>query len=200
VPVTAKDLKRLLDSFDWDSWNSELREIIEEGYRAVALDQAAREADAHDLEFSPKDPFVERWFTRYLGERITQIDETTRDTLRDELQAAFADGKAQSATELAGNLRDAVSDSAALSPSRALTIARTETAIGYNHGALLAYGQNGIERVEVSDGDGDEECAEADGQIWTLEHAMDDPVAHPNCVRSFSPVVEEVDDSQADEE
>jgi len=125
-----------------------------------------------------------------VGERITQIDETTRGTIRDELQRALADGTGESATELAERLRDAVDDSAALSPSRALMIARTETAIAYNHGALLAYGQNGIEHVDVSDGDEDDECAEADGQTWTIEEAMADPVAHPNCVRSFEPADE----------
>jgi hypothetical protein len=191
VPVSAKDLTRLVDSFDWDAWNAKIAAAIDESYRDVASDQAEREAESHGLDWDPQDPFVDRWFTSYVGERITQIDETTRDTLRDELQSAFEDGKGESVTELAGRLRDVVGDSAEMSPSRALTIARTETAIAYNHGALLAYGQNGIENVEVSDGDGDEECADADGQTWTLEEAMSDPVAHPNCVRSFSPVVDE---------
>lgn len=187
---TAADLKRLVATFDWDTYNAKIAAALEEHARVVADDQAEREAEDHDLEWDADDPFVDRWFTRYVGERVTQLDETTRDTLRDELQSALEDGKGESVTELAGRLRDAVSDSAALSPSRALTIARTETAIAYNHGALLAYGQNGIEHVEVSDGDDDDECAEADGQIWTIDEAMSDPTAHPNCVRSFSPVVE----------
>lgn len=192
---TPAQLRNLLDTFDWDTWASRIGAAIDDTYRDVAGEQAEREADAHDLDWNADDPFVDKWFTRYITERITQLDETTRDLLKDELQSALADGKGEGMTELAGRLSDAVKDSSALSPSRALTIARTETAIAYNHGALLAYGQNGIDHVEVNDGDDDEECAAADGEIWTLDEAMADPVAHPNCVRSFSPA-----DSQADEE
>jgi len=63
VPVNAKDLKRLVETFDWDAWNKKIQGAIEDGYTDVALEQAGREADAHDLTFDPDDPFVERWFT-----------------------------------------------------------------------------------------------------------------------------------------
>lgn len=195
MPVTAAELKRLTESFEWDTWNAKIEAAIDEGYRLVALAQAEAEAATHDLEFNAKDPFVDRWFTRYLGERITQIDETTRDVVREELQAALEDGTADSVQELGDRLRGVTADSAAFSPARALTIARTETANAYNTGALLTYRQNDIEQVEVSDGDEDEECAEADGAIWDLDEAFANPTAHPNCVRSFAPVIPTADDT-----
>jgi hypothetical protein len=45
----------------------------------------------------------------------------------------------------------------------------------------------GVKEVEVLDGDDDEECASANGQIWTLEEASDNPLGHPNCTRAFAP-------------
>lgn len=193
MPARASDLTRLADSFDWDAWTRRIHDAIATGVEAIALEQGDREAEEHGLDFDDADPFLDRWFTTYVGERVAQIDETTRQLLREELQAAFAEGAGGSLQDLAGRIAEAVGGSAAFSPARALTIARTETAIAYNAGALLTYRQNGIDRVEVSDGDGDEECEEADGEIWTLEEALADPVAHPNCVRSFAPVVEDDD-------
>jgi hypothetical protein len=191
VPVTAADLHHLSASFDWDAWNTKILAAIKPHYEAVALEQAAREAEQHDLEFDAADPFVTRWFTSYLGERITQIAETTRDVVRAELQSALADGTGETVTVLAGLLRSAVGDSAAFSPSRALTIGRTETSIAYNHGQGLTYKQNGIEHVEISDGDGDEDCADADGAIWTVDEYLANPVEHPNCTRSAAPVIDD---------
>lgn len=199
MPITAKQLKALSDSFDWEKWNTKIRDVIDEGYRSVAEEQAETEADKYDLEWDKEDPFVDRWFTNYVGERITQIDETTRSIVRDELQSAFEDGQAESVQDLAGRLRDITADSAAFSPSRALMIARTETAIAYNTGAVLSYRQNGIDEVEVSDGDEDEECSEADGEVWDLDEALSNPTAHPNCRRSFAPVIPDADDAGGSE-
>ncbi|MBU7015544.1 MAG: hypothetical protein HXS43_12030, partial [Theionarchaea archaeon] len=46
-------------------------------------------------------------------------------------------------------------------------------------------------QVRVLDGDGCEECIEANGQIWTIEEAMANPLQHPNCLRDFEPHFEE---------
>jgi hypothetical protein len=69
-------------------------------------------------------------------------------------------------------------------------IAQTETAVAFNTGAVLSYREAGIEKVEVLDGDEDEDCASVNGTTQTLEWAMDNPVAHPHCTRAFSPVVD----------
>jgi len=33
----------------------------------------------------------------------------------------------------------------------------------------------------------DEECREANGQTWSIQKALANPIAHPNCVRTFVP-------------
>lgn len=195
--LTSADVDHLLATFDWDSWTPKLKAIVTPAFTSIAIAQAERAADDLEGEFDPDDPFVTRHFTAYLGARITQLDETTRDLITEELHTALEEGKSESMTDLAARLFAKVNDSAAFSPSRALMIARTETANAYNTGAIMAYRQNDIEKVEVSDGDGDEDCEEADGQVWTLDEALAEPTAHPNCVRSFAPVVgDEGDDGE----
>lgn len=71
-----------------------------------------------------------------------------------------------------------------------LRIARTETAAIQNKAAINRYDINGIKKVLVHDGhDFDAECAAADGQIWSTDYAMSHELEHPNCTRSFSPVL-----------
>ena len=195
---TAKQLTALANSFDWDAYTTKLQRAVQPHYDAIAREQGQRTADAYDLDWDADDPFVDTFFTAYVGERITQLDETTRDSVRDLLQSTLESHESESKQDLAGRIRDL--DPYAFSPSRALTIARTETATAHGHGAGLAYQQNGIAHVEISDGDDDDECAEADGQIWTVDEYLAEPIAHPNCVRSAAPVLEDGPDESDDED
>ncbi len=69
-------------------------------------------------------------------------------------------------------------------------IARTETAHVQNQGALNRYTENSITHVNVHDGlDFDEACRAANGQVWTVEYAQSHELEHPNCTRSFSPII-----------
>jgi HK97 family phage portal protein len=71
---------------------------------------------------------------------------------------------------------------------RALNVAVNEATIAYNHGTALVADANGL-NVLVSDGeDFDEPCAEANGQVWTTQYALDHLQQHPNCRRGFVPV------------
>lgn len=67
-------------------------------------------------------------------------------------------------------------------------VVRTRTAEAFNAGTLNYLSQTGVGRVEVSDGDQDATCAHANGQVWTVEYAMQNILAHPNCTRHFYPV------------
>jgi hypothetical protein len=207
MPLSKTDVDKLLRTFPWDDYLEDLRGTVTKGFEDIAFDAADREAEALDIAFDKRDPFVTRFFTDYIGERIKQLNTTTRDTVTEELHSALEDGKGEGLTELAGRLLDKVDNSAALSPSRALMIARTETAIAYNTGSVMAFRQGGVEYVEVSDGGEDDEghdydcdCAEVDGQIWTLERALAEPVSHPNCVRAFAPADQQEADADSVDE
>jgi SPP1 gp7 family putative phage head morphogenesis protein len=115
------------------------------------------------------------------------VSDTVRETVRNAIAEAVRSGK--SYTDLAKELQDTLE-----SPARAMVTARTETAVAYNVGAGTNYAAQGVERVEVSDGNGPGSCAECDavnGEIWTVDEMIANPIEHPNCTRAFIPLSEE---------
>lgn len=77
----------------------------------------------------------------------------------------------------------------AFSDARAETIARTETMLSYNRANVQGYAAFGVETLLAYDGDGDEECADRDGQEFSIEEALDIE-DHPNGTLVWSPVVD----------
>lgn len=79
--------------------------------------------------------------------------------------------------------------------SKASTVARTEIMRIQNIARLDRFEQFQIREVTVMDADGEnpcEACKEANGQIWTVEYAREHELEHPNCVRSFAPIIPEI--------
>jgi len=71
-----------------------------------------------------------------------------------------------------------------------LRVARTETGRYQNQGALNRYKINDITHVGVLDGvDFDAECQAANGSTWTIAKAQVNELEHPNCTRSFFPII-----------
>lgn len=185
---TKADLQHIISALPWKEWTIAHTEEMADDSSTIVDDAGSAAADEISGSWSNADPFVSKHVSGYVGDEITGVDEYTRERIVDVLFEALDGDGLPSMTELASMMKDALDGSYVLSPARALTIARTETATLLNIGQLAAYHQNGIDFVEVSDGDGDEDCAAADGAIWTLEEALDNPLEHPNCTRSFSPV------------
>jgi len=46
-----------------------------------------------------------------------------------------------------------------------------------------------VSEVDVIDGTQDDICAAANGQRWPLAQALADSIGHPNCSRTWAPVV-----------
>lgn len=187
--ISAATLGRIVDSFDWGAWSVEMSDLLDGPLRDILNAQAKTIAEAHGEVWDPHDPFVKKTFTAYVGERIKQLDDTTREEVSNLIRTRVEDSGAETVGKLGDEIRDAVQEKfAGYADWRADRIARTETANLYNVGTLLAARQMGFTHVEVSDGDEDAECAAANGQIWTLAQALANPTAHPNCERSFAPV------------
>ncbi|MGD0263540.1 MAG: hypothetical protein ABSD47_01135 [Candidatus Methylomirabilota bacterium] len=142
------------------------------------------------------------WARDYGARLVTQVDDTSKELIRnlvtEELRAGVV------IQDLTDDLMKAFGDFAEY---RAERIARTETALAFNHGTIGGYRDAGVEYVEVLDGPGClpdghdddagppapdvygiQEDAEANGQIWSLDEAAGYPVGHPNCVRAFAAV------------
>lgn len=142
----------------------------------AAQQVSGRKADLRDA--------VVETLLRSAGIRVKGIAEHTRERLAQVIRTGLDEGLSMAELgdriETVGGMFDEL---------RAETIARTETATILNEAAVAQYREFGVDRVQVVDGDDDDACASVDGAIWTLEEAEANPIAHPNCVRSFTPLV-----------
>lgn len=193
--MTVDELLALLDEFPWDEYAARLGPELQTTYRDVLeIGGAAGARAVAGAQWNPSDPFLDRFATRYVGERVRQLTGTTREEVAALVRTAFADGSLpvqELATKIHDTVRERFSD---YERYRALAIARTETAIAYNHGNALGFVQAGVDEVDIRDGTGDALCAAANGQRWTVQRWLSDPIAHPNCERSGSAVLDKDDD------
>jgi hypothetical protein len=143
---------------------------------------------------------VERTTRERLARRVTQINATTRERIKDLTVQAVAEGT--SPRELARVFRglvdplasDKVGNELARklgsfgSELRAETIARTEMRVAQNAAQIDAFTGLGVRQVELLDGDDDPVCAARNGQIVSMEEAEQAMLAeHPNGTLTFAP-------------
>jgi len=135
---------------------------------------------------------------RAIGQKITRINETTRDAVREVVMKGMQHGlsieqiaEGDPGVEIDGKPYPGVAGVFADARGRrAETIARSETADAYNMATLQAYEDFGVTQVYVMDGvDYDEDCRKANGSTWPMEKAKKNLKEHPNCRRAFAPVI-----------
>ncbi|MDP9351796.1 MAG: phage portal protein [Chloroflexota bacterium] len=154
-----------------------------------------------DLAWDADDPAVAKVLdsiARREGAAVKGVPETTLDRIRE--QVTEAQRRGYSLDQLVNGVNKPDEQFTGLTklwadftPYRSQMIARTELAAAYNLIGNHQYEQVGVTHVEVLDGDdGDEwacDCAEINGQVWTLEEANERALEHPQCVRAFAPVI-----------
>lgn len=161
---------------DWDTAERELGTILTKHYHPLVR-QAFRDASAdagQDIAFNAR--AADR-ITRQIGARAKGITATQRERVQT-LVSAY-EGEDRVALEAA--LAEAADGSAAW----AGVVAQTEVYTAYNSGYAAAADEAGY-YLDVSDGDGDAECASWDGRQVTPDEALANPLGHPNCQRVFS--------------
>ena len=176
-------LEDALTGYDWAGSKKELEGLARK--YAPQLLELAYEESGTGISFDLSNPRIKDTIDG-LAKRIVGVADTTREDVKRWVEIGTEEGL--SVDKIAEQIRSKAAD---ISPARALTIARTETATAHSLGSLLAYGDAGVSKVEVLDGDEDEDCAAANGQIWSIEKAEAEPIAHPNCTRAFAPVLED---------
>ena len=193
MPISAADLQAAVRSFPWDEWTRDkLGPGFEQVYRGLVVKTGTRTARDLGEVFDRADPFLSSFMTSYVGERIVSIEGTSKDRVIALVRRVLDEGAGLSSVELGKLVQTTVEDAFdEMSRWRANMIARTEVAIAENHGTVLGSSQAGVTEVDVFDGEDDEECAAANGQVWSISEALENPIAHPNCVRAFSPHVQE---------
>jgi SPP1 gp7 family putative phage head morphogenesis protein len=122
-----------------------------------------------------------------------QIADSTRDFIRADVSQAIQEGWSNA------KLAQALTDAYGFSDTRAETIARTETAMAANRGAIDGYKASGVVEGKIwltaEDDLVSDECA-ANGEQGAIgleedfESGDDAPPAHPNCRCAIAPVVD----------
>ena len=160
--------------------------VDEFGQKAISVPAGIVGTDA---EWSEENPYVQRQ-RESIASKVTRINGTTRNALGEVLTVAAERGYSvrQIAQGVPKENFPGVQGVFAADDARAETIARTESAFIFNAATTAAYRNAGLSQVYVLDGETDDECAAANGSTWDMAQAEMEPLAHPNCVRSFAPV------------
>lgn len=175
-------------------WNKSLTPALRKHIAKVfvaSMNEAHNELDTELPEqngpdgtpLTPHDIFqsaADKYAAARIGDLITGLDDTTRTLIKSALQDAIQQDMTPQ------EIADSLAANFAFSDSRAMLVARAETADAWNTGALELGMQAGHNAVLVFDGDSDPECAEAAGQVWSIGYAQRHLKQHPRCVRSFS--------------
>ena len=143
-----------------------------------------------DIAFEQSDPAVVA-AVKQSGSRVKDINQTTRDAIREVLQTGAEQGwtidqLVNGVGEDAG-LRDVVAESYG---GRSRAIARTELGEAQQIASITRYDETGVKEVVVFDGgsdDSDDECNQLNGTVQTLAWARANTLGHTNCVRCFGP-------------
>lgn len=96
-------------------------------------------------------------------------------------------------SETIEDIKAGLKENYALSTNRAKIIADTEFHSLQNEIVTdLAEKTDEVVAVYVTDGiRWDADCAEANGSVWSVKHARENPLQHPNCIRQFHPIGKE---------
>jgi phage portal protein BeeE len=171
-------------------WDRELLSILERPL--VTLAQGVQDRIGTVLPQAKAAPAgtVERALSRGAA-RVKGINARTKDAVKDFIVKGLDDGL--SPAELADMIEAGVlldNGAPAFDEYRAEVIARTELMDAYNGAALGTYTDVGLTEVQAIDGDGDEECAARDGEVFSIEEA-DGIEDHPNGTLDWVPVLAE---------
>jgi hypothetical protein len=173
TPTEEKRLARVLET-----QNARIGTLVTER----VSERMSKPAKADDFVDS-----VLEFIRKRTGERILDINRTTRETIAGLIAEGFASGLGPA------EVADRIEASTAFNEARAELIARTETMLAYNDANLSSFREFGVSEVEAIDGDEDDECASRNGQVYPIEEAFG-IFDHPNGTLDWAPVIKATTD------
>lgn len=182
---------------EWDAENRELRQILRKEYIDIGNTVYANTGAALGVELAfDLNARNSKEMLNAIGPLVKGINDESRDRLKSIVKTGIdnGDSPAQIAKTMLGSTQGwaGLED---LTKSRAMTIARTETAHAYTMSSISAYEDSGIIKTVVCldspdcgwRGHNDPELA--NGTERSFSEARLNPTSHPNCVRAFAPKV-----------
>lgn len=198
--IRGASTRQMKDETFWfpDIWDKALTKALRPHIAGIAETVTQRTADLLTAKAKPPkkvvatvegvemDPFVarvEQYVLSQTGVRIGGINETTRQAVAAVIRAGISENLT------ASDIADRIEQLPAFDEARAELVARTESAFAYNSAAITSYREYGVSQVQAIDGDGDPECAERNGHVFSIEDAADIE-DHPNGTLDWAPYFE----------
>lgn len=196
VRATDDDALQAINAVNWTAEQRQLASIVDRIHLLAGSTAWSDAQGLYDLgidgTFSLKNPKVKDVAGR-LGKRIVGMNDETKSMIAETVVRGVNAGK--TLDDIAKDL-EAVVDR----PSRARTIARTESMVAYGEANALAFKEAGIERAQIFDNPEHTDsygasdgltCAERNGIIVDIDKMMDHIYAdHPNGSAVGTPIVE----------
>jgi HK97 family phage portal protein len=178
---TSDIVQRINRSDAWVKFRERISDVLEEGARRAAASGALHSGlnPEEDIDYDALAKSVV-----HRPEGVRSILSTIRNRIVKRVkEVREADGeRADFQTTIKETLEQ-------WSTNQANLIAETEAVNAYNEATLTMAELSGIGDVFVTDGnDHDEPCVEANGSVWTVEHARENRLEHPRCRRAFIPL------------
>ena len=153
-----------------------------------ATDLIEPEPEHRAIKQTPAEDYAQAWLKTRIGWAAEEVTEKTAQLLSEALSAGFEAGEG---TEKIGRRIAGVFDNC--KRSRALKIARTETIMASNEGALYGYEASGVveksEFYAALDERTCEDCMGVHGQQFPIGEAHGVIPLHPNCRCVWLPVI-----------
>lgn len=180
--------KKKADPLDLLDDGTALWELLRPFYEELIEQAFVDAADVVDVAFSLDNPFVQDVLEQ-LAKNVRGIADTTRSDIQ--MLIGQQAGNGWSMEELSQAIID---QGVTQNESRAMLIARTESAHAYSLGSQAAWKQSGVvDRKEWLASDPCEICAPLSGLVVELDEEFADgisePPAHPNCRCALQPVL-----------
>lgn len=202
--INEADLKEAASQAEFDfsflSWNAEdaeLRKIVSKQYVDIANTVYSNVGGALGVEVAfDLNARNSQVMMNAIGPLVKGINAESRSRLQSIVLTGINNGDSPAA--IAKTMLGSVAGWAGLedlTKSRAMTIARTETAHAYTQSSISAYEDSGIIRKVICldspdcGWDGHDDSELANGTERDFSEARTHPTSHPNCVRAFAPKV-----------
>lgn len=198
----SAELERVLREYGWSDDAVNFHEMVEAMQAGMVGSAFKLTAEAVDQE--PVPGLVEK-LTRQLADRtdgIGSVSGRVKTEVLDEVRTGIAHGLTYRQIAEGGTFKSATQADEEVTVKgirgvydeyttwQAERISRTEAGVSFNRASASLMTEAGVEEVDIIDGDGDDACAEWNGERKSVSDYEAEPLGHPNCTRIGLPVIE----------
>jgi HK97 family phage portal protein len=198
----SAELERLLREYGWAEDAVGFHEMIE-AMQAGMVSSAFKLTEGA-VDKAPVPGLVEK-LTRELADRpngIGSVSGRVKTEVLDEVREGIAHGLTYRQIAEGGTFKSATQEAEEVTIKgikgvygeyttwQAERIARTEAGTSFNRASAALMKEAAVDEVDIIDGDGDDACAEWNGERKSIADYEAEPLGHPNCTRIGLPVIE----------